>query len=97
MTTFAVVYTYGGDPAVRDEHRPEHKSFLESLYIAGVLRVSGPFGPDEAAGALLVIETDSNADVARILDADPFAQRGLIARREINQWNIYFGAIAMAA
>lgn len=94
MTTFAVVYTYGGEPAVRDEHRPAHKDFLETLYTTGVLRVSGPFGPDEAAGALLVIEGESKHAVEQVMDGDPFATLGLIARREIRQWNIFFGAIA---
>lgn len=93
MNTYAVIYTYTDDAASRDEHRPEHKAFLESQYEAGRLRVSGPFGPDSRSGALLVIEGESVDEVAALMDQDPFHKRGLIAERDIRSWQIFFGGL----
>ncbi|MDR7300420.1 YciI family protein [Haloactinomyces albus] len=93
MGTYAVIYTYTDDAASRDEHRPEHKVFLEDQYKAGRLRVSGPFGPESDPGALLVFEGDSVEDVAALLDQEPFYKRGLIADRDIRAWQIFFGGL----
>ncbi|MEU4896513.1 YciI family protein [Streptomyces sp. NPDC044780] len=94
MATFAVTYTYAEDSArARDQHRPEHKSFLESQVDAGRLRVSGPFGPDGAPGALLVFRAESADELATLLDQDPFHREGLIAERTIRDWQIFFGGV----
>ncbi|XKK61194.1 YciI family protein [Streptomyces sp. ARC32] len=94
MATFAVTYTYAEDSApARDEHRPEHKDFLESQFNAGRLRVSGPLGQDGAPGALLVFEAGSADELAALLDQDPFRREGLIAERTIRDWQIFFGGV----
>ncbi|MET9593973.1 YciI family protein [Streptomyces sp. NPDC006516] len=94
MSTFAVTYTYADDSApARDEHRPAHKDFLEQQFDAGRLRVSGPLGPDGAPGALLVLEAESAAELAALLDLDPFHREGLIAERTIRAWQIFFGGV----
>ncbi|MEZ7003079.1 YciI family protein [Streptomyces sp. AD55] len=94
MATFAVTYLYAEDSArARDEHRPEHKDFLEGEYHAGRLRVSGPLGPDGVPGALLVFEAGSAGDLAARLDQDPFHREGLIAERTIRAWQIFFGGV----
>jgi uncharacterized protein YciI len=94
MAIFAVTYTYAqGSARARDEHRPEHKDFLESQFNAGRLRVSGPFGPDGAPGALLVLEAESGDELAALLDQDPFRREGLIAERTIRDWQIFFGGV----
>lgn len=90
MTTFAVIYTYGNDDAARDEFRPVHKDFLETQYNAKSLLASGPIN-DDKPGALLIMSGDSRDDVADLMDRDPFMQEGLIANREIREWNIFFG------
>ncbi|MEU9059835.1 YciI family protein [Streptomyces sp. NPDC048430] len=94
MTTFAVTYTYAEDSATaRDEHRPEHKGFLESQFDAGRLRVSGPLGPDGAPGALLVLEAGSADELTALLNQDPFHREGLIAERTVREWQIFFGGV----
>lgn len=93
MNTYAVVYTYGGDPSARDHHRPRHKDFLARLHEDGRLRVSGPLASEGRPGALLIIEGESTEDVARLMDGDPFQQEGLIASRSIDEWTIVFGGI----
>jgi uncharacterized protein YciI len=93
MPTFAVTYSYTvGTAAGRDQHRPRHVEFLQSQFVGGRLVKSGPFGPDEAPGALLLINGESKADVEALMDQDPFFQNNLVEERSIRQWNIFFGA-----
>jgi uncharacterized protein YciI len=93
MGTFAVTYAYAANSSAgRDEHRPRHVEFLREQFDGGMLVKSGPFGPEEDPGALLIIEADSKADVEALMDQDPFYRNGLVAQRSIRQWNVVFGA-----
>lgn len=93
MPTFAVTYSYSDETAAgRDQHRPRHVEFLQSQFDGGRLVKSGPFGPEEAPGALLLITGESKADVEALMDQDPFFQNNLVEDRSIRQWNIFFGA-----
>ncbi|MFP3462221.1 YciI family protein [Arthrobacter globiformis] len=97
MGTFAVTYAYtANSSAGRDEHRPRHVDFLQQQFDGGTLVKSGPFGPGEDPGALLIIESDSKADVEALMDQDPFYRNGLVAQRSIRQWNVVFGATTSA-
>lgn len=89
--TFAVRYTYVDDPALLDEHRPEHRAFLADLAEEGVLLVSGPLGADGPAGALLVLRGSSSEEVRERLTADPFQRRGLVERVEVRAWTPVLG------
>lgn len=94
MATFAVTYTYADDSTdARNEHRAEHKDFLEAQFNAKRLLVSGPLGPDDSPGALLIFGGDSVEEIAALLDNDPFARENLIKKREIRSWNIFFGGL----
>jgi uncharacterized protein YciI len=97
MGTFAVTYAYAANSSAgRDEHRPRHVEFLQEQFDDGTLVKSGPFGPEEEPGALLIIEADSKADVEALMNQDPFYLNGLVEQRSIRQWNIVFGADAAA-
>ncbi|MBN9177456.1 MAG: hypothetical protein J0I43_08845 [Microbacterium sp.] len=92
MPIYAVSYRYRPDTeAARDELRPSHVEFLESLFTAGALRASGPTGDDATPGALLVVCADDAAQVASLIDDDPFNQAGLLDRT-IREWRLFFGA-----
>ncbi len=96
MATFAVTYSYSDSTAAqRDVVRPVHVEFLKAQFENGRLLKSGPFGPEEAPGALLIIAGDSKADVESLMDQDPFHEAGLIDERTVRQWNIFFGADAV--
>jgi uncharacterized protein YciI len=98
MATFAVTYAYAASSSAgRDEHRPRHVEFLQEQFDGRTLVKSGPFGPEEDPGALLIIEADSKADVEALMNQDPFYLNGLVERRSIRQWNVFFGADAAAA
>lgn len=97
MGTFAVTYAYSAaTSAGRDTHRPRHVEFLQEQFDGGWLVKSGPFGPGEDPGALLIIEADSKADAEALMDQDPFYLNGLVEQRSIRQWNVVFGADAGA-
>ena len=59
MSIYAVTYDYSDDAALRDEHRASHREYLAGLAEEGIVLVSGPWGPDEAPGALLIFRGDS--------------------------------------
>ncbi|MBT2555945.1 YciI family protein [Arthrobacter sp. ISL-5] len=93
MPTFAVTYAYSdSSSAARDAARPRHVEFLKTQFESGRLIKSGPFGPEEAPGALLIFAGDSKADVEALMNQDPFHQAGLIDERTVRLWNIFFGA-----
>ncbi|MDQ0866890.1 YciI family protein [Arthrobacter globiformis] len=95
MGTFAVTYAYAANSSAgRDEHRPRHVEFLQEQFDDGTLVKSGPFGPEEDPGALLIIEADSKADAEALMNQDPFYLNGLVEQRSIRQWNVFFGADA---
>ena len=96
MTLHAVLYRYVDDPATLDEHRPAHRDHLRSLYEQGLLVVSGPLAEGGGPGALLIFDVADAAEVAALLDKDPFTILGLIAEREIRRWNPAFGAERLA-
>ncbi|TFD54470.1 hypothetical protein E3T55_03290 [Cryobacterium frigoriphilum] len=98
MATFAVTYRYGSDTApARDQHRPRHVDFLQRHFDDKRLLLSGPFGADEQPGAELIWTAATKAELESLLDQDPFSVNGLIAAREIRQWNIFFGAAMVGA
>ncbi|WP_284987727.1 YciI family protein [Arthrobacter sp. fls2-241-R2A-172] len=95
MATFAVTYSYSASTSAgRDAVRPVHVEFLKAQFDNGRLLKSGPFGPEEAPGALLIIAGESKADVESLMNRDPFHEAGLIEERTVRQWNIFFGADA---
>jgi uncharacterized protein len=93
MATFAVLYRYSTDADALDEHRPAHREYLGSLFLAGHIVVSGPLGEGGRPTALLIMQADSADAVAELLDEDPFRQKDLIVEREIRPWNVVYGAI----
>lgn len=92
----AVTYRYTEDVALRDEVRAEHREYLRGLADDGSLLLSGPFGPDAPAGALLVFRADDEARVQEWLAADPFALRGVIASTTTAEWQPVLGSLSGA-
>lgn len=86
MATFAVVYTFSDNEAVRLETRPKHREYLKGILEAGNIALSGPFVDD--SGALIVIEADSLADAERIVANDPYRAAGVVDNALIREWNI---------
>lgn len=86
MATFAVVYTFADNEAVRLETRPRHREYLKTLLDAGNIVLSGPFLDD--TGALLVLEASSQEEVEGFLAADPYRDAGVVLNAVVKEWNI---------
>jgi len=87
MAYYAVEYVY--NPAMTetmDEVRPTHRAFLSDLLERGINIASGPLA-GEVPGALILVSADSQADVERILNEDPFYVAEVIQARLIREWN----------
>ncbi len=76
MGIFALTYIYTDDDAGRDEHRPAHKDHISGLAANDVVLMSGPLGPDEAPGALIVVRADDKASALAHTDATRSACTG---------------------
>ena len=93
---FAITYAYSPDAALQDATRPLHLEHLRRLVEDGVLVASGPWGPDDARGGLLVFHANDRAAVRAILDRDPFVTQGVVATCEVREWVPLLGPAAQA-
>lgn len=88
MAIFAITITYG-DTEARDRARPSHREYLKVQFDAGTLVSSGPFA--DGSGALLVYEAESESELQKILDKDPYWQTdGVLGSVTIKEWNRLF-------
>jgi uncharacterized protein YciI len=84
--TFAIMYFYTSDTALQDATRPAHLEHLRRLVDDGTLVASGPWGPDDARGGLLVFRASDRAAIQAIVDRDPFMTQGVVASSDIREW-----------
>jgi uncharacterized protein YciI len=96
MAVFAVTYSYTDDIPTRDSLRTEHRDYLRELADRGVLLLSGPFGPGEAPGALLLFLADDKSSIATLVAMDPFATSGVLADSHIAHWDPVIGPLLTA-
>jgi uncharacterized protein YciI len=96
MTIFAVTYRYSDDVATRDALRNEHREYLRDLADQGLLLVSGPFGPDDPAGALLLFRADDRPHVDALVGNDPFTASGVIVDATTAEWEPVIGPLLPA-
>ncbi|MCI6573655.1 MAG: YciI family protein [Actinomycetaceae bacterium] len=88
-TIFAIRYVY--DPERSDDLarlRPEHRTFLRTLYDDGELLASGPLGENEA---LIIMEADSADAALGLLNPDPLHRAGIVASRSAHRWQPVIG------
>ena len=96
MTIFAVTYRYTDDIATRDDNRTEHRDYLRDLAVQGRLLVSGPYGPNDDAGALLLFSAESRGEVEALVRDDPFTVHGVIAETGTAEWEPVIGPLLPA-
>jgi uncharacterized protein YciI len=89
MPVFTVTYIYTTTPEQLNEIRPIHRQWLAGFLETGQLLASGPMIDNPEA--LLIFRSDSAAELAMLLDNDPFDIAGFIGSRSIQQWNPVFG------
>ncbi len=93
MSHYAVHYDYVADAQLLAQHRPAHREFLQSLVGSGLL-AAGAYPGAERPSALLLVEAETEAAVAAMLDEDPFLLQGVIAERRIQLWDPPIGIFA---
>ncbi|PWV58144.1 YciI family protein [Nocardiopsis sp. L17-MgMaSL7] len=95
MAVYAVTYTYAENSTeARDQHRPAHRAYLDELSQQDVNLCSGPFGPDDAPGALLLFRADSAQEALTHTEPDPFRIEGLVADVSVREWIPVLGPLA---
>lgn len=94
--SFAVMYSYSADVALQDATRPLHLEHLRRLVDKGALVASGPWGPGDNRGGLLIFHANDRAAVQAIVDSDPFMTQGVVATCEIREWVPLLGPAAQA-
>lgn len=91
MSLFAVTFEYTDDPAAQAGLRPERYAYFQRLQADGRLLASGQLTGQDMPQGLLLLTAASVDDAATLLDEDPFARAGLVARRRIGQWHATLG------
>jgi uncharacterized protein YciI len=66
--------------------RPEHLAYMSRLNAEGKVVMAGPVG--DGAGALVVYRADEEAEVRRLVDADPYTLEGVSTSATIRPWNV---------
>ena len=84
---YAAVVQYGNRERIA-EVRPAHRQYLTQLKQQGKLWASGPFTDD--SGALIIYEAESEDEVRRLIENDPFRRAGVFASLELRHWNQVF-------
>ena len=77
---------------LRLETRPAHLAYLNSL--GGRVRAAGALlAPDQngVIGSLLVLEGETQTEVAELMEMDPYARAGLFASVDVKPWRQVFG------
>ncbi|GAB3700781.1 YciI family protein [Nocardiopsis oceani] len=95
MAVYAIIYTYAENSSeARDRHRPAHREYLNELAERDINLCSGPFGPDEAPGGLLIVRADSAEEAVAYTDDDPFRTEGLVSDVSVREWVPVIGKLA---
>jgi uncharacterized protein YciI len=89
MKTFVVNYRYAVSPDEQAVIRPAHRAFLAEQLEKGTLLAAGALG--NFVGALLIFKATDEAELAALLDNDPYDIAGFIGERVIEEWNPVFG------
>ena len=90
MAKFVVQLVYGPDQDKRLEVRPAHREYSAKLAEQGALLAGGPYA--DQLGAMLVYEAADRDELQRILDADPYAEAGVLAETTVREWTAVTGS-----
>ena len=78
---FAAIIEYGEDKAGLKANHPAHRAYLRTFLENSQLRAAGPFADD--AGALRVLDADSQEAADEIVRRDPLVEAGVITSWKI--------------
>lgn len=96
MAIYCVTYTYDDREELRNEMRPSHRNYLQSLHDKGVVITSGPTVGTDPAGAILILEASNSTEALQALDGDPFWTREIISDRGLVEWTPVIGSLTIS-
>ncbi len=93
--TFMILWAHGPawvpEKTVREQpYWPEHADFMDRLFEQGMVVLGGPFA--DGTGSLLIVEAESEQEVADVCARDPFVVHGIFALGDLKQWQLFLDA-----
>ena len=93
--TFMILWAHG--PAwvegktVREQlYWTEHAAFMDPLFEQGMVVLGGPF--TDGTGSMVIVEAESEQEVADLFAHDPFLVHGIFALGSLKQWQLFLDA-----
>jgi uncharacterized protein YciI len=103
MSHYAVIREAGpgwGDGGIANQRAlAEHATFMNALAGQGLVLFAGPLAGAEQGRlrVLLIVNSDSEAEIHRCLAHDPWTTSGQLQITSIEPWNLLVGADRLAA
>ena len=72
--------------------RPEHRTYVQDLFDAGNIRMSGPLADD--TGAVIVYAADDVEHARALVADDPYVREGVVREVSLREWNVVIPAPA---
>jgi uncharacterized protein YciI len=83
---YVLFYESAADVASRaPEHFPAHWARCEEFHARGLLLMVGTFADPQSQGSMAIFTTREGAE--EFAAGDPFVLNGVVARREVREWN----------
>lgn len=70
----------------------EHAAFMDRLYDAGRVLVSGPYS--DFSRVMLIVRAADEVEAQSLFDGDPWTQMKLLLHDRVQRWSIYLGPAA---
>ncbi|MCE7005279.1 YciI family protein [Kibdelosporangium philippinense] len=90
MAWYTADVTYTTDRDKLDAVRPAHRDYLRGLVDRGLVVAAGPFADD--LGGFVVYQVEDRVQLDKLLAEDPYSTDGVVAKREVREWNIRMGS-----
>ena len=72
----------------------EHATFMDQLFDNGTVILGGPFA--DATGSMVIVEADTEQEVADLIAQDPFVLQGIFVLKSLKQWLLFLDARSKA-
>ena len=93
--TFIILWGHGqawvAGKTVREQpYWEEHATFMDRLFENGMVLLGGPFA--DTTGSLVVVEAETENEVAEVFAQDPFVTHDIFVLRSLKQWLLFLDA-----
>ena len=97
--TFMILWGHGpawvpGKTVREQPYWAEHADLMDRLFENGMVVLGGPFA--DATGSLLIVEAETEQEVADVFASDPFVTQGIFALQSRKQWLLFLDSRSKA-